>query len=647
VKGIFHKTSVFCFSYIFLFSVVLGHVTYKPAEKSFSDALDHVTEEPVEKSVSEPNFLSNLFKENLDRIKNLNYYTSKDLTLKLPNNQELYIDWGFTGSGDVLSPFSEIKTEFRSSEGSDKKQIDSDVDKGSAYSALLKLFLKSKLKSALKAKLIDYAHDISALDWILSVEQNAFSPFILKLLLLGKQPFEQGQEVKRNIELLRLFLRLVQSGAFKLTNTKKTLFSYLPKEVADFVEQNISPDFKKFIDEMWAIFGKKFKEYNFDPSGAYDIEQLGAYATGFVFHDAKDVADECLKKLNLIKKAKPENFTSSLFEEEVEKLKPSSYEVVEMDNFEEVKRLKNYRFIGHNSFGRVTKDSVSGISLPEKVKSEILSGSNNTAQGPQILKVEVSDKETWLIYVSPKLTFLDTLKLSFISILQGYEEFKKLRAQDLALADSEELKKAKLSEEEIEELKNLYVQKNTAKEALSFSESKTKKELLVLQNKKDSVGKDKLSQDLVRIEQKNYDKMVAGSKELREKLDNIIKRIGELEQKANDVLLNFAQDDKTIGKNIAKLFTQVFVSSPEFKSMFDAFNGSDEKYAIVRKNLIKRLTNIFKNSENFTENLEIYKFIILYMFPEFRNQFDELVASQNLKENKIGIFDSVLASLGL
>lgn len=590
----------------------------------------------------EASIFSDLIKVNWEKIKNLEYFTSKNLTISLPNNQEFYIDWGFSGSGDILSAFPKIETVFRATaeiQDSEKSlELGGTESDGSSFSSLLKIFLKSKLKVLLKEKFEQYSKEFAVFDWILKVDQSPFAPFVLKTLLLSKHSFD-GDNSRRNIEIVRLLIRLVQSGLFNAADYQKSIFSFLPEPVKEFLEQNLSGDVTKFIDEVWASFGKGLKEYEFDSTGSYDSKKIGTFTSGYVFDDAK-IASDCFDKI----KAKKDVLSYSAFEDEMGKNIPATYETIDFKDFAKYKGMKNYKFVGYQSFGRVNKDSVivadADKYLPEKIKNEIL-----LATGlPKILKIEVSDKETWILYATEKLNFVETIKMSFVSFLKGYEEFRHIRAEDFSVSD-EAVEKTKLSDAEVAELKNLYAEKNNLKKELEVFENKRKKSELDLQKQKACSGKDQFSQDLLAIEQEKYDQLLEVGLKLKEDLLKIEKRVRELEIKAADNLLELP-DASATGKNAFKLLLNVFVTSPELHEMFAAFKDSDPKYKDIRKNIVRRLTYVFRNTENFRENLEIYQYLMTLMFPEFKGEFEKIISNSNSK-NTPDLLDGVFSALGL
>lgn len=588
--------------------------------------------------------LTDLIKNNWERIKDLEYFTSKSLTIALPNNQELYIDWGFAGSGDILSGFPKIEIVFRTTtENKDSKKNlkigGTESDNSSFSLLLLKIFLKSKLK-VLKETFEQYSKEFAVFDWILKVDQSPFAPFVLKVLLLSKHSFD-GDNARRNIEIVRLIIRLVQSGLFNTVDYQKSLFSYLPESVKEFLDQNLSGDVTTFIDEVWASFGRGFKEYEFDSTGSYDSKKIGTFASGYVFDDAK-IASDCFDKI----RAKKDVFSGSAFEDKMGKIIPTTYETIDFKDFAKYKGMKNYKFVGYHNFGRVNKDSVIVADvdkyLPEKMKNEILSATGL----PKILKVEISDKETWILFATEKLNFFETIKMSFVSFLKGYEEFKQIRTKDLSVSD-EIVKKAKLSDIEVIELKDLYSKKNNLKIDLDAFEIKRKKAEEDLKKRKTCAGKDQFSQDLLKVEQEKYDQLLKEGLKFKENLARAEKRIKELEIKAADNLLELAPDAATMGKNAFKLLLNVFVTSPELSEMFAAFKGNDPKYKDIRKNIVRRLTYVFRNAEDFKENLEIYQYLMTLMFPEFKGEFDKLKSNSNHNGNTPDLLDGVFSALGL
>ncbi len=579
-----------------------------------------------------------LIKQDWQEINELNYFKADKLLIDLPNNQAFEISWGFGGSGDILTPFPALKFDLKSFD-SEKVQSDEEQKNKNFWQNLVKTFLKSKAKKKIKDKLGEYTKDLPALEWLLKAKNSPVATFTLKLWLLSRYQFD-GQEIRKKVEILRLLFRLAQSGVLNILDHNKSLFSYLPEEVNEVLNENISHDLRNFIDDMWTGLGKGFKQYEFDKDGSYNKDKVGIRVYGFVFND-KDFAQECFDKSVI------SGFISE--DELVQNVKKKSDtcneyhpDIIDIKRFLDVKDT-SYKFVSDHDFGRINGDTKVSLELadylPEEIKENVLACDDF----PKVLMVE-NGNEFWVIYVKDKLAFWDTVKLSFVSLLKAFEEYRQIRIKgnDIVNIDQEPIK---LTNEQREELENLLGKKMIRIKELELYEAKIGQQKKVVQKKEAAGVKSQFYKDSLRLAKKKLNNLIKEKENCENDLKIVNKRIRDLELKANSVLDLSSDDDKNLGKNILKLLLKVFVHSPELKGMFTAFNGKDVIYKLIKENLLKRLAYILRDSENFEDNIEIYEYIIGELFPELKKDFHSL-ATNELKGDQ-GFFDNALTVLGL
>ena len=181
----------------------------------------------------------------------------------------------------------------------------------------------------------------------------------------------KGQEIRQKVEVLRLLVRLSQSGVFKILDKNKPLSSYIPKNFIEiFAGTSISQQWIDFIDNMWKTLAEGTAKCEFGADGAFNKNQLGISCSGFVFNNS-NLAQFCFDKL----KNKQDDDVSDLKEIIETIVKVSDGEIVCFEDFKKFGDMSNYLFVGQKDFGRVNSDSTD---LPEKLKTEVLSNDDST-----------------------------------------------------------------------------------------------------------------------------------------------------------------------------------------------------------------------------------------------------------------------------
>lgn len=209
-----HKATI-----LFAFFILLHTVTSSAAMQLPTGILAKLPEiSSIDKSTI-IDFGKKFFADTLD----LNYMTAQELVIKLPaSSQNLVIDWGFGGSGYMLSAMPWVPVTIRAS----KDQAEAS-------------FNLAQLGKALAAdKVTKEAKSVSMLKWFTDQQLSPLKLCSLKLFLLAKD-FKQnviGQQQVQT-ELLRLLVRLSLTDNLGVIDAQKPFSSCMPEMLQDLVER--------------------------------------------------------------------------------------------------------------------------------------------------------------------------------------------------------------------------------------------------------------------------------------------------------------------------------------------------------------------------------------------------------------------------
>lgn len=573
-----------------------------------------------------------LIKNDLEIFKGTNYFTAKEVLVPLSDKKAVNIYWGFGGSGDILKSFPALEIRVDDLKG------DQDSSKESKFSwqKILALFFKKKIQNKVE---VFSGSDLT--NWFLKAKNSGLPTFVLKLFLLGNYDFE-GQEIRQKVEMCRLLFRLLNSEIFTLFDHSKSLFSYLPEVVAETLKESVSSELLSFVDEMWNGIGNGFNEYEFNPDGSYKKENEGIKVNGFVFNN-KVFAKECFVRSktsgvisedlmkNMVANKRSDDFYNKLFD---------------LKDFADKKRTDRYKLVGYHNFGRITNNTKASEDfsenyLPEKIKEKVLSKDDDS----DILFVEISDNEYWVLYRNDKLSVWGTAKYSVASLFKMFEEYKKVSGNN-NLDVSENLEEpVKLTEKQKSELINLKSNKVDLEKKIDSVEKKLQnlnKELAKKEADFDKY-KDDYSKLLMDYAQKACDNCKIELDLFTENLNDIKDKIRLFEIKTYS-MVDISSEEALLGKNIVKLLFQVAFGSPEFRSILQAFRSDSPIYDPIKKELLVRLTYILRDSANFEENKEIFEYLIEMFVPKFKDDFRKIVKN-NKNENTF--FDAALEFFGI
>ncbi len=566
-----------------------------------------------------------LVEADLDLFRNVNYFKDKEVSIPISNDKALNISWGFSGSGDILTPFPRL--DIRVYSVGDKIEQKEDFF---SWKKMLALIFKNKAKKKTEYFVDEYLKDLGIAGWLANAKDSVIPTFILKLYCLDNYSFD-GQEIRKKVEFFRLLFRLFSSGVVKVSDSS----SPFPEAIKNLLKDFISNDLLNFIDDVWIGLGKGFKQYQFAENGSYNN---GVKVQGFIFNN-KGLARECFEQSKAVGFISEEEMQNKLVNRH--RLDRECYsKLIDLEKFLDT-TSSNYKFVSYVDFARINKDSTVSDDvkayLPKQIKNAAL-----VDRDSNIVLVEVSEKESFLLNISDKLIAFEAAKLSIVSLLKAFEEYREIRVNDnLGL---EKVEFIELTDKELKELDELLKKQKLFLQKIAHLKSRKDKQEYYLEELTNDYNKfgDDLSKSLMNDAKKELSILNNNVVIFDNELNDIIKKLRILEIKSNSVI-DIPEDDKVFGKNIVNLLLNVFIGSPEFKGMINAFNGNDDRYIDVKKNLLKRLTYVLKNSEDLEENAEMYKYLVEIFFPEFKDDFEKLVE----KDRRDGFFDMALNFLGI
>jgi hypothetical protein len=552
------------------------------------------------------NFLG-LIKKFLQGIARLDYYESDGLYIDLPDNKIFKIWWADKGSGNILRPFASPKVTIEDIDGECLLQQNNKDIKDNQFSlgTLLKLFIKTKIKTAVHTLLEAYKDSLNGWGWLLNSKLSAVEVFGLKLYLLMKHDFGKNVDRKK-IEIIRLLFRLSQSDIVSIFDSEHSLFSYLPTSL--FEKLKIDANWLAFIDDMWKKLRLNARKYTFDDDGVYDVNQMGIFVCGYEFSNKYD-AQECFETIK-----NKSNYSYADFRNDVEKNTQLKYFGVS-NNFKE--------------FGKITKESHIA-SLPEKVKEWSLAVSG----GAKVALIEVNEKKYWVVYANDKLSTIDSIHMILICFLKAMEEYKGIKAQnntDVSVRAQYTQETSKEREQILRDIEDLEKEKIKLQEQLFPRKQKADSFLKEIKSLESVHGCSVFDKKALEDVRSSYKKLVDEINIVENNVKRIEKTIRDLRNSPKYFLGEY--EIKDIRKiTIWQLVLEVFIKSPEFKHVLADINCV-EQYKIVKDNLYKRIGNILNNSIDFEKNQEMWGYIVASIFPDLNGYLADIKKDKKDQKN--------------
>ncbi|MFA5306897.1 MAG: hypothetical protein WC365_05610, partial [Candidatus Babeliales bacterium] len=227
----------------------------------------------------------------VDSISGLNYYTSREIVVPVPHiNQEIVINWGFSGSEDIFSPLPHIPVQLRplSTEPGSASSNFSIKDLGAA---LAQDALSEQLKQ------------VPFLTWITQTQLTPLKLFYLKLFLLV-QTYHHRYVINPlflGSEIIRLLIKL--SLAEMPGTDARPLSQQMPSSIRNAINQ-MMPHVIELIDILWR--GLTDKKLTLKQAHISKLNPRAVYAVSM---QREEDAENYLKSLQ--KQQKPQDFITS------------------------------------------------------------------------------------------------------------------------------------------------------------------------------------------------------------------------------------------------------------------------------------------------------------------------------------------------
>src|SRR3990172_3758978 len=180
----------------------------------------------------------------LDAINELDYFSAKDAVITIPTlNQELVINWGFAGSGDLFTALPMAKSLLRSTKIAQHGNEPFNIADLGALLAQDAITNKTK--------------NLEMLSWLIDAEFGAFKVLCFKLFLLANDYRQDKIDAQTiNNELLRLLVRLSLSSSDNVEDASKPLSQRLPR----FIKELIQPEVLSLLDTTWSMINVSASE---------------------------------------------------------------------------------------------------------------------------------------------------------------------------------------------------------------------------------------------------------------------------------------------------------------------------------------------------------------------------------------------------
>ncbi|MBX9831128.1 hypothetical protein K2X40_04170 [Candidatus Babeliales bacterium] len=333
--------------------------------------------------------------EFMDNVKELDYYTAKNLVLVIPGTgREIAIDWGFGGSGSMFDPFPTIEPQ--------ERLIKTDAQHES-LAGLGSVLLKNELYKRSKS--------IPLIKWLVEKKVTPIKLFTLKLVLLFKNAYTTDTS-KVKTEVMRLLVRLMLSEELYSFDEEKAFSSYLPEGSVEMLH-GVLPGSVEFVDELW------HELITSTPRDVADDELLNVYAV--VLHN-QDAAKQCLKAFK--------HYEGVAFEQDVTSfLQGQGVEVVD---YVDLSKLGNIRPMinGRVMFSPITHlaavTSFENVHENKNFKKEVGIAADALRTGTLVL--HENNGVYWLLSASNKLELAATAKqitITLVKALRAYVAAKK------------------------------------------------------------------------------------------------------------------------------------------------------------------------------------------------------------------------------
>lgn len=524
-------------------------------------------EKDVHESKGALDLASDTFKQVLENLGDLDFYTSTSLSVVLPGTgKALTYDWKEAGSGDIFIPFQTIKPVIKPIETKATAAPFSATD-------LVKTLLENEaLKKGKKFSLTK------------NFELTPLRLFILKMALLAKYAYIERDASTIISEVLRMVVKLslVEDNTF--FDRSKTLSSYLPEVVTESLNA-LCPGLTEMLDEVWTYIMTEQPDQLVIPVQAH----------AYLFKDAA-LADECF--------ALVQNSNSDEFEKTVE-----AFVAQKKCQLCPVGDVKKFKGAPLNALTKklVGKYHASDISTDTLIGS--IGGAELIQDNEHVFQYDAGGNEFWIISSSSDMGFFVTLKqilrvliMSVKELIRAKQEFAKNNPGFISSRpDVIEVRK-----DFAQDCNEVACQLTALTKTLAEKQANLKSWEKIQQTSSFRDAEvDQIIKDLIR-ESDDLQKKIAYQHEmLRSLQDGLVPTI-------------------SVGASCA---AQGMILLSALRDILAEFTSEIPQVVALKKTLINTLADIVTHSQHIKENSGVYRYIIMTSFPEFLDSFDEAVVA--------------------
>jgi hypothetical protein len=303
-------------------------------------------------------------------IRRLNYHTAREIVVSIPQlNQELVINWGFSGSEDIFSPMPQIPVQLRPilPQPGETAQIFSLKELGAALA---------------QDALAQHVAQLPLLRWITQAHLTPARLFYLKLFILAQtyqqhhamDPFALGNEI------LRLLIKLSLADNPGLESI--TISQHIPAPLRDFINETI-PYVIEIIDTLW--MGLKDKTITLDPAQFARLCPRTVYAIPVATDSAATLYLATLQQ-----------------------------------------RYTAQEFMTGKSVLRFT--SMGTAFSTSRIPKELSDAAQKVSTFPQFIKAEDTHGHHWVACVTDQLELIDSVKMSALILARAIAEYTAIHA---------------------------------------------------------------------------------------------------------------------------------------------------------------------------------------------------------------------------
>lgn len=513
---------------------------------------------------------SDAFKQMLENLNGLDFYTSTSLSIAVPGTDKVVVyDWKEAGSGDIFTPFTTIKPIIKPVAGEAVAYQKFSVTDLGKILIENELFKKGKKLSLIK----DY------------VELTPLRLFTLKMALLAKYAYVNNDAAVIAGEVVRMLIKLSLVDDMKLLDPSKKLSSYMPEVVIESLG-SVCPGLIESLDEVWMCMMTEQPDQLVIP----------VQAQAYLFKDAA-LADECFSLVQ----GKDSNTFVSLVEEFVAQKK------CQLCSYADVKKFKGTplnimtkRLVGKlNSSNVLADEELSSLLQPE------LTQHNECTF--RLVQRDAGGDEYWIISLSDELGFFQTLKQlvrvlvkSVKQLVIAKKEFSKNNPDHIELdlpvniISETIVQDVALAARQLTELTSQLAEKQTS--ILSWH---------AIQKEAHDADVDQIIRDL------------------KHECEDLRKNIAYQHK-----VLSSLQHGQSLAAYVEKEHSfQEMVILGALRDIFVEFTSDIPQVAVLKKTLMNDFVKIVNHSQHIKENSDVYRYIIMTSFPEFLPSFDTAVVA--------------------